>query len=480
MPRNALTALSLAVVLGLAYMPPAQAAACEVSLTQSSYTVDEGAGELTVTASIPADCSIGSKSIDYRTFDGTADGTNPDRDYVETSGTLTFPAVIVAQRRTRSFTVTIEDDEEIEESQTFTVDLEQTSSSQLDLGSPGFAPVTITDNDLTVELDTSIETVAENDNTVGLIVSLSGTPPGDDEITVDLDTIAETATEGVDYEGESSTLSFTPDTDGRWTDGLVDRRRKTILLEVLDDSEAESTETFEVVLSNPSGQGLVLGNPSEATVEIENDDTNMQFSQDTYEVGENAGNALITVTRTGVLSGTSTVTYATTGGDATSGGDYEPQSGAVTFSGTDTTETFTVTITNDFEGEGDENIVLQLTNPNGGTLGTPNQATLVIDDDEVITHDRSVSLNLKKHLKAKGTVTTDGPTDCVDNVKVKIQRKKSSGWDTIKKATTDADGDYKKSIPDKADKYRAKVKSFELASEDKCGSDTSPKKTHRH
>ncbi len=92
---------------------------------------------------------------------------------------------------------------------------------------------------------------------------------------------------------------------------------------------------------------------------------------------------------------------------------------------------------------------------------------------------RSVSLKLKKHLVAKGTVTASEP-ECVNGVTVKVQRKKSSGWKTVGKDTTDADGDYKEALDDKADKYRAKVSGFYPEIRTKCESDKSSTKKHSH
>ena len=48
----------------------------------------------------------------------------------------------------------------------------------------------------------------------------------------------------------------------------------------------------------------------------------IQFSAATYSVGENAGTATVTVTRTGGSSGAVSVTFATSNGTATAPGDY--------------------------------------------------------------------------------------------------------------------------------------------------------------
>jgi hypothetical protein len=65
------------------------------------------------------------------------------------------------------------------------------------------------------------------------------------------------------------------------------------------------------------------------------------------------------------------------------------------------------------------------------------------------THARSVSFKITKAGKASGAVkSTEDPafTDCVAAVPVKIQRKTSSGWKTVGKATTTDAGNYTKKV----------------------------------
>ena len=76
------------------------------------------------------------------------------------------------------------------------------------------------------------------------------------------------------------------------------------------------------------------------------------------------------------------------------------------------------------------------------------------------THARSVSFKITKAGKASGAVkSTEDPafTDCVAAVPVKIQRKTSSGWKTVGKATTTDAGNYTKKVknPKGKQKFRA-------------------------
>src|SRR5439155_6655126 len=64
----------------------------------------------------------------------------------------------------------------------------------------------------------------------------------------------------------------------------------------------------------------------------------LQLSASTYTVAENAGPAVITITRTGASAGTATVQIATSNGTATAGSDYTAVSQTVTFNNGETSK----------------------------------------------------------------------------------------------------------------------------------------------
>ena len=115
----------------------------------------------------------------------------------------------------------------------------------------------------------------------------------------------------------------------------------------------------------------------------------LQFSQSAYAVAENGGSATITVFRKGNakrVNQSASVDYATTGGTGVAGVDYVSASGTVTFAPGETQKTFTVGVINkDTVDTGPRTIGLRLSHPtatNGGQLGYPSTATLVISDDD--------------------------------------------------------------------------------------------------
>jgi hypothetical protein len=118
---------------------------------------------------------------------------------------------------------------------------------------------------------------------------------------------------------------------------------------------------------------------------------------------------------------------------------------------------------------------IKVTTPGGSATSTTNFTVSTV-------HSRSVTLKLKKHLRAKGAVSvSDAFTACVASVPVKIQRKTSGGWKSVGTATTSASGSYSKKIKDKEGRYRAKAPKVILNNgADICKGATSPSRKHHH
>lgn len=128
----------------------------------------------------------------------------------------------------------------------------------------------------------------------------------------------------------------------------------------------------------------------------------------------------------------------------------------------------------DLTGDGKPDVV-------AGHNNSVGQLTVLINDSVPVaqSHDRTVTLQLKGGLIAKGSVTAeDGTTSCVDRVSVLIQKKKSGKWQTIDKTKTESSAGgsstYKVSLPDKPGSYRAKVPKLTLDSGQVCSSAVSP------
>jgi hypothetical protein len=109
------------------------------------------------------------------------------------------------------------------------------------------------------------------------------------------------------------------------------------------------------------------------------------FSAASYTTNETGGALTITVFRSnGDDDGNISVQYATAGGSATPGSDFQNTSGTLQWpDGDDNPRSFQVQILNDALTEGSESFTINLFSPTGGaSLGSPSTATVTITDDD--------------------------------------------------------------------------------------------------
>jgi uncharacterized protein (TIGR03118 family) len=115
----------------------------------------------------------------------------------------------------------------------------------------------------------------------------------------------------------------------------------------------------------------------------------IQFATDTFAIGEGSGHIDVSIIRQGDASGTATVNFDTFDesqpGHSSQKSDYEISLGKVTFNPGETAKTVRILITDDNFVEGNEvvNLVLSNVTGSGVGLGSPNQATLTINDNDV-------------------------------------------------------------------------------------------------
>ena len=102
------------------------------------------------------------------------------------------------------------------------------------------------------------------------------------------------------------------------------------------------------------------------------------------------------------------------------------------------------------------------------------------DFNVINVYARSVTLSLKRHLRASGlVVSADDIRACENGVKVRIQRRRDGRWRTLKTVETDGAGRFSTGLRDRRGRYRARVvKTF--ISEDICRPTTSPVRRHTH
>jgi hypothetical protein len=123
------------------------------------------------------------------------------------------------------------------------------------------------------------------------------------------------------------------------------------------------TVTVVSALNNtPAG----IGTANSTLTMVTNPAPVFKFSVATYSVREGQGSIVVTVRKYG--SGPATVSYTTSDLAATSGLDYQPRSGSLSFLATDRFKNIIVAIADDFQIEGDEQFAITLHERESGSV----------------------------------------------------------------------------------------------------------------
>ncbi len=341
-----------------------------LGLTSGAISVDEDAGTVTLNVARTGG-SDGAVGVDFATADGSATAGG---DYTADSGTLNWAD---GESGSKSITISIIDDSDEENAETFDVNLSNFAGGPSQGTSS--ATVTINASDVpvvpgTIVLDTTAVSVDEDAGTVSLTVTRTGGSDG--EVSIDYATADGTATDGSDYTAASGTLT--------WADGNTDD--KTVVITITDDADDEADETLTLSLSNATG-GATLGDDT-ATITIVDNDVpavpgTIALDATSVSVDEDTGTVTLTVTRSGGNGGEVSIDYATADGTATSGSDYTAASGTLTWAdGNADDKTVVITITDDTDDESDETLTLNLSNATGGaTLGDDTATITIVDND---------------------------------------------------------------------------------------------------
>lgn len=362
-----------------------------LNLSAATYTVGEAAGTVTITVNRTGGTD-GAVAVNYALTDGTAVGgatCTTGIDYINTGGTVNF----TNGQASNTFTVTICNDSLNEASETFTVTLSGATGGAT-IGTQASAVVTITDDDAvpTIAITSPSPAPEGNAGTTTLTFNVNLSAASGQTITVQYQTADNTATVADnDYVAiPLTTLTFLPG-----------ETNKQINVTVNGDTTVEPDETFFVNLSNPTnatistaqGTGTILNDDAlVGTVSI-NDVRTLEGDSGTHTVTFTA-----TLTTPSTPPANATVQYATGGGTATPGVDYQAASGTLNFGmplrtdNTDggpviTTRTFTVTINGDLTKEANETFFVTLSNAVGIGIADAQGVGIIIDDDRAYTGD---------------------------------------------------------------------------------------------
>lgn len=225
-----------------------------LQFSQAQYSVQENVGQASVTVTRTGGTS-GAASVTLMTADGTA---TAGADYSTVTTTLNWANGVGGSQTVQ---IPIIDDAAPESAESFNVQLSGASGASL--GAQSSATVSIAANDQAPApgtLQWSAANFAVTEGTANVTLTVNRVAGSSGTVTVNYATNDGSANAGADYTAASASLSFA---DGETT--------RTITVAILDDSAMEGVETLTVSLSNAGG-GATLGNPTLATVTINDND----------------------------------------------------------------------------------------------------------------------------------------------------------------------------------------------------------------
>ena len=179
-----------------------------------------------------------------------------------------------------------------------------------------------------------------------------------------------TATSGSDYTLSAGTATI-----------LAGQTTANISIPIINDTLKESDETIIVTLSNPLN--AILGTSSVYTYTITDDDNlpTLQFTNASLSGLESVTNVNIPINLS-ESTGTSTTVDYSISGTASGSLDYTLANGTLTIPKGETNTNISLPIINDTLKEGDETVIITLSNVVGAILGTNSIFTYTITDDD--------------------------------------------------------------------------------------------------
>ncbi len=360
------------------------------SLESKTYSVAENRRTVNAivrrsggTLNVPASVSY---VVTGRTANNGLTATSGE-DFSATNQTLDF----AANQTIAVISVTIIDDIIDEDNETFAITLTNPTPAGFQVGPNTQAIVSILDND--EQPSATISDVSQSEGNDGntnqtFTVTLNGVAGR--AVNIAYATSDGSATDGLNSTG---TASPTEDRDYVATSGLLTipagASSGTINVPIIGDTKFENDEGYVLTLSDSP----FFSRPTNAIItvkkvigQIVNDDPLpvFSFSASAASVAENAGNATLTVNRTGDTTGASSVVVTTASGSARSGSDFSTVSQTLIFTSGQTSQNINIPILDDLANETNETFTVSLSNPQVATVGANASTTVTITDDDAI------------------------------------------------------------------------------------------------
>ncbi|XP_074526804.1 extracellular matrix organizing protein FRAS1 [Halichoeres trimaculatus] len=359
-----------------------------ISFQHKSFNVSEKAGTVAVTVKRTGNLNQYAIVL-CRTEQGSATssssvGSQPgQQDYVEYAGQVQFDE----REDTKVCTIVINDDKVFEGVESFHVELSMPVYALLGGNTRAVVNINDTEDEPTLQFDKKTYHVNESTGFIHAPVQRKG----------DSSSVVSALCYTVAKSAQGSSLTSLESGSDFKSRGMTPENRvifgpgvsmSTCDVKLIDDSEYELSEEFELVLSDASDNAR-MGDVTTAKVIIDgpNDASTVSLGNATFTFSEDAGTIEIPVLRHGSdLTSLTSVWCATRPSDppsASPGVDYIPSSKKVEFKPGKTQETCSLTIMDDIQSpsiEGSESFIVFLSSPQGAVLQEPYEASVVITD----------------------------------------------------------------------------------------------------
>jgi chitinase len=334
----------------------------DVSKSEGNSGIQFYAFTVTLSAS-----STDTVTVDYTTADQSATAGS---DYTAKSGTLTF----APGETSKPFSVVVNGDVAFEPNETFDVVLSNATNASI---ATAIGLGTIVNDDVdgpSIAIDDA--SVFEGDSgttTLDFLLTLSAAST--QAVTVQYATQNHFASGGSDYLTASGTVTFPAGTT-----------TQMISVTVKGDTLYEANEDLYVNLTNATNANIAQ---ARGIGVIDNDDTAPTFSIDDVQTSEGDGgstNLLFTVSLSTMSGVMASVNLATSDGSATTSivtgfGDYDRNSGQLSFPAGSLTQTFAVAVNGDGRYETDETFYVTLSSAVNATIADDTGVGTILNDD---------------------------------------------------------------------------------------------------
>ncbi len=325
-------------------------AAPTVSLSVTSNSASEaGTTMITVTATLSGGTSPTNQTVTL----GTSGTATLGSDYTLSGGNLSGTTLTIPMNTTSGSTTFTVIDDLVQESTETAILTISSPSSGITLGSPVSQSISITDNDVAPTFTSGNSTAFSVGTAGSFSVTTSGSPT---PTTITSSGALPSGVNFTDNGNGTATLAGTPATG---TAGMY-----PLTFTASNGVSPNATQNFTLTVTAQPAVSLSI---APAT-------------------GSEAGATMFTatVTASAAVSGSQSVSFALTGGTASSA-DFGAIPTSITIANGQTTGTATFNVFNDTLGEGTETAMFTISSPSSGiALGSPTTASVtVIDNDDV-------------------------------------------------------------------------------------------------